>query len=181
MKNVCIFILFALLSAIGVQGATEDDFVAQIMERVSKTPKNFPASEYENITVGPAMIKSVLDMMGDEDNMDFLPGDNTNGMGELKGVLEDVKSLRMFIVKDKADKYNALVKQLFNKNKRIYKEFTASDQLGDNKHVYTRQSGNNVVEIVLVEEAAGENKSFQILDLTGSFSDGFFNKLMKIR
>ena len=73
-----------------------------------------------------------------------------------------------------------LTQKLLKKHKRVYKEY-AVEQLGEDKQIWTRQSGKNVIEIVMIEEAPKGKDTLQIVDLTGSFGDNFFNMLMKMR
>ena len=183
-----LFLLFALLISnyqLSVahateRGAADQDFIAQMMERVSSKPATYAASDYQNVTVSPTMINYVIDMMGNDDQ-GLLEESSAQNQQLLRQLLKNVKSLRIFTASNNIDKYTTLAKQLLSKNKHTYKEFAAKDQLGDSKHIWTRQSNNNVVEIILLDQGSGQGKPLQILNLTGNFGDNFFETLMQIK
>lgn len=178
MRSLLFSILIALIPSTVVCGASERDFIGKILDRVNSKATTYLTSEYDHITVSPTMIKNVLKMIGS--NANLLSEDDADNQELLKRLLENVKSLRVFIVSKEAEKYLTLTKQLFSKNKHLYKEF-AVEQLGENKHVWTRQSGKKVIEIVMVENNPKGEDTMQIVDLTGNFGDEFFNLLMKMR
>ena len=173
--------LLALLPVSNTMATKEQDFVAQMMEHISSSPDTYNASEYHNVTVSPTMISMMIDMMDNEESAKLLPNSNIPNQEVLRQLLKDVKSLRIFTVSNSADKYKELMLQLLKKHKRTYKEYPAQDKLGDKKHIWTRQSNNNVVEIILLDESSEDNKPLQILNLTGVFSDTFFDTLMQMR
>ena len=178
MRSLLLSILVALIPSAVVYGGSEQDFIGKMMSHVNSKADTYLDSEYENITVSPTMIKSVLKMIGN--NSKLLSDVDADKQGQLKGLLENVKSLRILTVSKEADKYMTLTQKLLKKHKRVYKEY-AVEQLGEDKQIWTRQSGKNVIEIVMIEEAPKGKDTLQIVDLTGSFGDNFFNMLMKMR
>ena len=164
----------------GERGAADQDFIAQMMEHVSSKQAIYAASDYQSVTVSPTMINYVIDMIGNDDQ-GLLEGSSAQDQQLFKQLLKNVKSLRIFTASSNIDKYTALAKQLLGKNKHTYKEFAAKDQLGDSKRIWTRQSNNNVVEIILLDQGTGQGKPMQILNLTGNFGDNFFETLMQIK
>lgn len=177
MRTLLFSILMTLIPSTVIYGGSEKDFIGKMLDYVNGKSSIYMTSEYDHITVSPTMIKNVLNMMGENSKM--LSDNEADNQELLKELLENVKSLRIFTVSKQADKYEALTKQLLHKNKHVYKEY-AVEQLDDDKHIWTRQSGKNVVEIVMVEEDPKGDDTLQIVNLTGNFGDSFFNLLMKM-
>lgn len=177
MRRLLFAILIALIPSAVVYGGTEQDFIGKMLSHVNGKADTYLTSEYEHITVSPTMIKSVLKMIGS--NTKLLSEVDADKQEQLKGLLENVKSLRVLTVSKEADKYMTLTQKLFNKNKHVYKEYVV-EQLGEDKQIWTRQSGKNVIEIVMIEENPKGDDTLQIVDLTGNFGDNFFNMLMKM-
>ena len=178
MRRLLFCILIALIPSAVVYGGSEQDFIGKMLSHVNGKADTYSTSEYEHITVSPTMIKSVLKMIGS--NTKLLSEVDANKQEQLKGLLENVKSLRVLTVSKEAAKYMTLTQKLFNKNKHVYKEY-AVEQLGEDKQIWTRQSGKSVIEIVMIEENPKGDDTLQIVDLTGNFGDNFFNMLMKMR
>ena len=177
MKTLLFSLLMMLLPTAVAYGGSEQDFIGKMLSHVNGKADTYLSSEYEHITVSPTMIKSVLKMIGT--NSRLLSEVDADKQEQLKSLLENVKSLRILTVSKEADKYMTLTQKLLKKHKRVYKEY-AVEQLGDDKQIWTRQSGKNVIEIVMIEEAPKGKDTLQIVDLTGSFGDNFFNLLMKM-
>ena len=98
MKHLLVALLLTLLPGTLAWGAKEQDFVALMMEHISSKPADYPTTDYENITVSPTMISYMLDMMdNDSDNSSLLPGNSAQNLEQLRQLLKDVKSLRIFI------------------------------------------------------------------------------------
>ena len=178
MRSLLFSILIALIPSAVVYGGSEQDFIGKMLSHVNGKTDTYLASEYEHITVSPTMIKSVLKMISS--NTKLMSEVDADKQEQLKGLLENVKSLRILTVSKEADKYMTLTQNLFKKNKHVYKEY-AVEQLGEDKHIWTRQSGKSVIEIVMIEENPKGDDTMQIVDLTGNFGDNFFNMLMKMR
>ena len=182
MKHIITILLLAMLPSLHTMATKEQDFVALMMERISSKPAAYPSSDYENITVSPTMINCMLDMMdSDTDASSLLPGGNAQNQELFRQLLKDVKSLRIFTASKNTARYKALIRHLLGKHKHTYKEFAAKEQLGNNKHIWTRQSNNSVVEIIMIDDHPDSGKPMQILNITGDFGDKFFETLMQIR
>lgn len=182
MKHLLVAILLTLLPGTLAWGAKEQDFVALMMERISSKPADYPTTDYENITVSPTMISYMLDMMdNDSDNSNLLPGNSAQNQEQLRQLLKDVKSLRIFTASQNTAKYKKLTLHLLGKHKNTYKEYHVKEQPGNSKHIWTRQSSNSVVEIILLNDDPDSSKPMQILNITGDFGDQFFETLMQIR
>ena len=181
MRHTISILLLTLLPATLTWGAKEQDFVALMLEQISNKPTLYSSSEYENITVSPTMIGYMLEMMDSEgEDAGLLAGDNAISQEQLRQLLKDVKSLRMFTASKNTEKYKGLMLKLLEKNKQTYKEIPNTNQDGNKGQVWFRQSNDKVVEIILIDKGQDDSKPLQILNLTGNFSDNFFETLMQI-
>ena len=166
--------------AMAMDKGKKQDFVAQMMERINAKPDAYPATDYQQITVSPSMMKSVLEMMDKADNA---IDDNVAQNKELYSkLLRNVKSLRIFIANSNAALYQDLARQVFAKNRRVYKPFKIEDsEADDNKQIWLRRSGNNIVEIIVMMGEGAGDKPMQILNVTGEFGNEFISLLKQMQ
>ena len=165
--------------AMAMEKGKKQDFVAQMMERVTARPDAYSAADYKQITVSPSMMKSVVEMMDKADNV---ADENAAHNKELYSkLLRNVKSLRIFIANSNPALYQDLAKQVFAKNRRVYKPFKTDDSKADERRqIWIRQSGNNIVEIVVVMGENVGDKPMQILNVTGEFGNEFISLLKQM-
>lgn len=168
----------ALVSASAAQASGDKDFVARMMERMEACSDNYPSSEYKHITVSPAMMRDVVEMLASAEEAD------TSGKTEDKQIvgelLHSVRSLRILVALDNVSAYRSLADKIFRDNRKTYRKYESPGQDGD-RHaasVWTRQAGDKVVEIIAL--LGGENGALRILDFTGDFSNGFIALLSKL-
>lgn len=165
--------------AMAMEKGKKQDFVAQMMERVTARPDAYSAADYKQITVSPSMMKSVVEMMDKADNV---ADENAAHNKELYSkLLRNVKSLRIFIANSNPALYQDLAKQVFAKNRRVYKPFKIEDsEVDDNKQIWLRRSGNNIVEIIVMMGEGAGDKPMQILNVTGEFGNEFISLLKQM-
>lgn len=178
-KALFIFAL-TIIPIVQAAAATEKDFVAQMMEAITNQPNSYPASDYRQITVSPTMMKSVVEMMSQNSN--HLSGADAQNQEIYSRLLKCVKSLRIFLANNNQKAYARLARRVISNNKTIYKAFkgTSKEEKRNDRHIWTRHSGDKVVEIVMLTEQEPRQKALQILNLTGDFTDDFISLLLQM-
>lgn len=170
-------LLLLLMVATSAQAGKDNDFVARMMKQISGQPSLYQPSEYKQITVSPTMMQSVVEMLTSiEQNDRGQESANREIIGKL---LKSVKSLRIFVASENIDSYRQLVYKTAQDNKRIYKIFKSENATPDaaKTHIWTRRSGNKVVEIITMLDPDAQSPEMRILNLTGVFTNDFVDLL----
>lgn len=178
--QLLLLVAFTTLPLIQSVAATEKDFVAQMMEAITNQPDTYPSTDYRQITVSPTMMKSVVDMM--QDNSNHLSGTDAQNQEIYSRLLKCVKSLRIFLANNNQKAYARLARRVVSNNKSIYKAFkgASKEQKRSDRQIWTRHSGDKVVEIVMLTEEEPRQRALQILNLTGDFTDDFISLLLQM-
>lgn len=178
--RILLLVLLAVLPTVS-QATRDNDFVARLMGTVEAQSNLYPATDYQQITVSPTMIQSVMEMManGSLNNTDI----SHQNQEIITKLLRNIKSLRLFIATNNADNYQQLALRVYNDNKHTYKTFKSNQTKGKSSstRIYTRKSQKKVVEIVVVEEPTQTQDILQILNMTGEFTSDFINLLLQMR
>lgn len=178
--QLLLFVAFTTLPLLQSVAATEKDFVAQMMEAITNQPDTYPSTDYRQITVSPTMMKSVVEMM--QDNSNHLSGTDAQNQEIYSRLLKCVKSLRIFLANNNQKAYARLARRVVSNNKSIYKAFkgASKEQKRSDRQIWTRHSGDKVVEIVMLTEEEPRQRALQILNLTGDFTDDFISLLLQM-
>lgn len=177
MKRFFLILITSLVTmtqASAMQAATDNDFVARMMKQINSRPSSYDASDYKQITVSPTMMQSVLEMLASAD----MPEAQDKEI--VSKLLHSVKSLRIFIASDNINAYQTLVNKVIQDNKKIYRKFKSPKASDNNAHIWTRQAGGKVIEIIALLDRDDKNPEMRILNLTGEFNDEFINLLVKM-
>jgi hypothetical protein len=169
----------ALLPAMAAQASDDNDFVARMMQRIEASPDTYAPSDYKQITVGPAMMRDVIQMLASTDAAsDAVSAEDKQVVCEL---LRSIKSLRILVASDHTGAYRSLADKVTRDNKKIYKKYESSKRNDDKvaARVWTRQNGSKVVEIIALLDGGGK-AGLRILDFTGSFNNDFITLLSKL-
>lgn len=179
-QALLLLVALAIIPITQATAATEKDFVAQMMEAITNQPDDYPATDYRQITVSPTMMKSVVEMM--QDNTNHLSGTDAQNQEIYSRLLKCVKSLRIFLANNNQKNYARLARRVISNNKSVYKAFkgASKEEKRSDRHIWTRHSGDKVVEIVMLTEQEPRQRALQILNLTGDFTDDFISLLLQM-
>lgn len=179
-KHIILLLAVAVLPLTEGFAATEKDFVALVMEAIGNQPDTYPSGDYRQITVSPTMMKSVVEMMNQ--NANHLSGTDAQNQEIYSRLLKSVKSLRIFLATNNQKSYSRLVKRVISNNKGIFKAFkgASKEERHSGRQIWTRHSGDKVVEIVMLTEEEPKQRALQVLNLTGDFTDDFISLLLQM-
>lgn len=183
MKTL-IQIIFAalalLLPSATLQASNNTDFVGQLVKQIEDNPEAYPPSDYEVTTIGPSMIENVIKVL----MAGKIANDNINEESQknLATLLKSVKSLRIFTTNEKGQTYNDVATKLLAQNEKIYKKYDLKKETNPEcpAQIWTRQSGHKVVEIVALLPNTDKKKEFDIINVTGNFTNDFMELLVNI-
>lgn len=173
-KLIAIVTLLIALPFTSASAANEKDFLGIMMPQITSQQTTYPVADYKIVTVSPTMIKLLLKKLSDS-STDL----NFNGKQEvLATLLKSVNSLRLLSASKHPEAYETLARRLLADNKAIYKPFKNTKAPNNTSQIWTRKSGNRVVEIVMTDTSHGD---LQILDFTGNFNKDFMRILMQMQ
>lgn len=178
--QILILSFMVLVPAGATQAAADNDFVARMMKQITSRPSVYPSTDYKQITVSPTMMQSVVEMLTSGAP---IAGDFSNEDKEIVSkLLRNVKSLRIFVATENIKNYQALANKVLKDNKKIYTIFKSpkTGETGPKAHIWTRQNGNRVVEIITILDSDEGNKELRILNFTGEFNNDFINLLVQM-
>lgn len=173
-------LLFAVSPAVEMQAAGGADFVARMMKQIVAAPATYSESDYVQTTVSPKMMQSVIEKLTSGEMTSV--GQDAGDVEIMTRLLRDVKSLRVFMTTANAPRYRKLADCLLRDNKNRYKMFASepTGQSANTTRIWTRKSGNRVVEIIAIVDEHGQAAQMRILNFTGNFSDDFVGLLGKL-
>lgn len=177
IKSIILFITLALALQVSASTKGDNDFVGKMMERINAKSASYPSSEYNVVTITPAMMSSVMTMISSGAiPTDKLPKEKQEQMANL---MKSVKSIRLFVTNTNVDNYQNLINKVLSANKSIYKKYNIedNDERAQEYRVWTRSSGKNVVEIIGIITSKDNSQKLQIVNVTGDFDDDFISLL----
>lgn len=125
-SNILIFFLALLISSVSAQNDAIDRFFSMYLDH----------KDFTSVVISPKM----FDMMASD--LD------ENDKNEFKEVIKDIKSLKILTAKDNDHKYfQDFIKKLPKNEYELLLEVREKDQ---NIKFYTRESGNQVAELILM-------------------------------
>ena len=167
-------VLFCLfLSAISVfpcMAETEEDFVGLLLSEIKANDcvEKLDSSDFSCITIGPAMVEKVMDMMSNNKETDKIKE-------HIRKILPHVKSLRIFQAQQNIDFYHSNATLLLNKNKKIYKPYNTAGK--DSSCSWLRKNKDKVIEIVKLNKT---DEDIKVVNFTGDMTDDFVAELLKM-
>jgi len=171
------FSLLSLILSVSFSKAdSSKDFVGLLLSDIKSTQKtqNFSEQDYQCITISPAMMEKVIDLMS-EKNKNEEDSNTDNNRQIIKKILSHIKSLRIFSAQHNSDTYHEYVITLLNKNKNKYKPYTTADK--ENTCIWLRKNKDTVIEIIQINKKEDDLK---VVNFTGEMTNDFVNELLKM-
>ena len=172
MTRLLLCIFLAIATSLTCKAENNEDFVGLLLSDI-KTEEYTDSTgnnDFSYITIGPAMVGKVLDMMSN--NKD---ADKDKDAEQIKKILSHIKSLRIFSAQHNIDFYYNGVISLLNKNKKTYKKYNSADK--DVSCIWLRKNKDTVIEIVKLNKT---DNDFKVVNFTGDMTDDFVNELLKM-
>ncbi len=177
--HILVSLVVTLVPAAAAQSSNDNDFIAHMMKRIEANANTYPASDYRQITVGPSMMRDVVEMLASTDKT--ASAEASEYKQTVSELLRRIMSLRILLVSNNSSAYRSLANKVLRDNKRIYKKYDpdVADKDQSQAGVWTRRAGNKVVEIIALLDTGG-NAGLRILNLTGDFDNDFMALLSKL-
>ena len=169
-QKLLLFLLSGLLLPFKAVAENTTDFVALLMNDLAEEQEASPKEEYGCITVSPAMMEKVLNMIQEKDAKE--------NDEQIKRILPHVKSMRIFTATKHIGKYYTEATTLLDKKAKSYKPFKADEKKSKKPCVWIRRNGNKVIEMVVMEKK--EDEALHIINITGDMNKAFVDELLKM-
>lgn len=150
-SNILIFFFSLLISSVSAQNDAIDRFFSKYLDH----------KDFTSVVISPKMFEMMTSDLEENDENEF------------KEVIKDIKSLKILTAKDIDHKYfKEFIKKLPKNEYEVLLEVREKDQ---NIKFYTRESGNQVIELLLL--IGGEE--FVMMSFGGNLDLNKISKLAK--
>lgn len=166
---ICLFL--SVVTAFTCKTESQEDFVGLLLSdiKAEENAEGVSNDDYSCITIGPAMVEKVLEMMSNNKESD-------KNQEQIKKVLSHIKSLRIFNAQQNIELYYNDIISLLNKKQKTYKKYTTSTEK-DASCIWLRKNKDKVIEIVKLNKTEDDLK---IVNFTGDMTDDFVAELLKM-
>lgn len=172
MKHFLSIILTLTLS-MSAAAEVRQDFVGLLVNTLQESGGSTAAGEdkdYECVTVSPNMMGKVFEQAENS-------GSKQNE--QLRKVLPNIKSLRIFTASRHANRYSEAAEKLLSQYSTTYKPYRGPAQDKRKPCIWLRKNKARVIEIIMLTMSKGE-ETFQVLNFTGNMTKEFVTDLLKI-